>query len=314
MDNMIKILLGIIILTVMLDAKNKCIKVKNGITIECYGYKKNDNNIEIKDGKFTIFYKNGNIQKSGFYKENKLDGIFKWYSKSGNLITKCLYKDNLPYNGTCLKTGFSSYKDDILFQGYSIVKYKNFKLNGKIKRFDRDNKLNAVFIYKNNILKNKKTWINKNNYKINILDNNIKEGLWEYRDNDGLLESVKHYKNGVLNGEVIEYGIFQRVIKRENYKNGKKVQKVQKVIKKEIVQKKKFSDFKYTIQIGVYKSSNQEVYKYINKLEKVNIYSYIRYKDETIELYSGRFISFKDAKKRLIQIKKVVKDAYVKGI
>jgi hypothetical protein len=36
--------------------------------------------------------------------------------------------------------------------------------------------------------------------------------------------------------------------------------------------------------------------------------------DKTIELYSGRFVTFKDAKKRLKKIKKVVNDAYIKGL
>jgi len=71
---------------------------------------------------------------------------------------------------------------------------------------------------------------------------------------------------------------------------------------------------KYTIQLGVYKKSNQNIYKYIHNLEKKNIYVYLKYLDKTIELYCGRFITFKDAKNRLKKIKKVVKDAYIKGL
>lgn len=286
-------------------AKQKCITVQDGTTIECYEYNKDKNGNLIKNGKFSTFYKDGGIQKSGTYLNDRLDGIVEWYSKNSNLIARCTYRDNFPYSGVCLKTDFISYKNDILYQGYILSNYYNFKLDGESEKFDKHNKLTAVSTYEMDKLVNQKKWLNKNNNKINFLDNGIKQGKWEYRNKDGLLLSKKEYKDGLLNGLSIEYGMFQRVIKKQSYQNGKKIFKEKK---------KKILDAKYTIQIGSYRKTNQNVYKYIDKLQKLNIYTYTKYTKNKIELYSGRFIEFKDAKKRLKQIKKVVKDAYIKGL
>ena len=51
-------------------------------------------NMEYRNGSFTFYQENGNIDVEGQYNRNDMTGIWKWYDKNGMLCAKEVYKNN----------------------------------------------------------------------------------------------------------------------------------------------------------------------------------------------------------------------------
>ena len=52
------------------------------------------------DGKATWYYENGNLEQVAEYKNGLLDGEFISYDENGNQLSKGIYKENVPYEGS----------------------------------------------------------------------------------------------------------------------------------------------------------------------------------------------------------------------
>ena len=148
----------------------------------------------IPNGKYTEYYKNGQIKIQGHTKEGKRDGEFKTFLKNGKSAGSVIYKDGKIIKSTLIKT----MKDNASF---SLITDINYILDTShtIKKVDFENGLlRTYFIF------------NKNG----LLDGNSIEYYEE-----GNIESIVPYKNNVVEGLVITYYENGNIKEEVNYKN-----------------------------------------------------------------------------------------------
>jgi uncharacterized protein len=86
------------------------------------------------DGMATWFYDNGKIDEYGNYDRGILQGEFVKYDKQGNLIAKCIYKDDNPYEGSVFYPD-THFSEVIYYTKEKQVKAEKFDLqtNSKAK-------------------------------------------------------------------------------------------------------------------------------------------------------------------------------------
>ena len=158
----------------------------------------------LTNGKYTEYYKNGQIKIQGSYKEGKRDGEFKTFLKNGKSAGFIIYKDGKIIKSTLVK----AMKDNASFSPISYVNYdldtsysiggvdfpnkllkryrmydKKGVLNGNSIRYYEEGNIQSIFPYKNNLV----------------------EGLViRYYENGNIKEEV-NYKNDKMNGEAKSY-------------------------------------------------------------------------------------------------------------
>lgn len=141
-------------------------------------------------GIYKTYYENGKIQQEGNLTLN--------YIKGDNFKNDLLvgvwkfYYDN----GQLESTGL-----------YSINKWTNTSHKDK----------EWKYFYKNGILKE------KGNYKAEEISNDFKVGKWQEFYENGKLKTINNYLNNKLEGDYIEYDENGRVIKKEKYWDGNKI-------------------------------------------------------------------------------------------
>ena len=158
----------------------------------------------LTNGKYTEYYKNGQIKIQGSYKEGMRNGEFKTFLKNGKSAGSIIYKDGKIIKSTLVK----AMKDNASF---SPISYVNYDLDNSysIGRVDFPNKL--LKIYR---MYDKKGVLNGNSIRYyeegNIQSifpykNNLVEGLViRYYENGNIKEEV-NYKNDKMNGEAKSY-------------------------------------------------------------------------------------------------------------
>jgi len=197
----------------------------------------------LTNGKYTEYYKNGQIKIQGSYKEGKRDGEFKTFLKNGKSAGFIIYKDGKIIKSTLVKTmkdnaSFSpiSYANYDLDTSYSIggVDFPN-KLLKRYRMYDKKGVLNgnsigyyeegniqSIFPYKNNLIEG---------LVIRYYENgNIKEEV-NYKNNKMNGEAKSYDENGKLNGRTIfkddiklEEDVYkENEILKNTYKNGELV-------------------------------------------------------------------------------------------
>jgi antitoxin component YwqK of YwqJK toxin-antitoxin module len=57
---------------------------------------------DVFEGEVKWYYKSGAIKKTAVYKNGLIDGYVCQYDSLGQLLAKCMYKENQPYNGVCM--------------------------------------------------------------------------------------------------------------------------------------------------------------------------------------------------------------------
>lgn len=124
----------------------------------------------------SIFYKsfhpNSQINKAGTIYRGRKFGIWKDYSKSGQLEKECEYKND-----------------------YTSGKYKEYYSNGIVKiagRYKISIKYGEEDVIKYDLLRREK-FKTKNKVKTSV-----KDGRWVYQDNQGTIEKTEIFKNGKL--------------------------------------------------------------------------------------------------------------------
>ena len=158
----------------------------------------------LTNGKYTEYYKNGQIKIQGSYKEGKRDGEFKTFLKNGKSAGFIIYKDGKIIKSTLVKTmkdnaSFSpiSYANYDLDTSYSIggVDFPN-KLLKRYRMYDKKGVLNGNSI----------SYYEEGNIQsIFPYKNNLIEGLViRYYENGNIKEEV-NYKNDKMNGEAKSY-------------------------------------------------------------------------------------------------------------
>ncbi|WP_427169368.1 toxin-antitoxin system YwqK family antitoxin [Fusobacterium nucleatum] len=158
----------------------------------------------LTNGKYTEYYKNGQIKIQGSYKKGMRNGEFKTFLKNGKSAGSIIYKDGKIIKSTLVK----AMKDNASFSPISYVNY-DLDTSYSIGRVDFPNKL--LKIYR---MYDKKGVLNGNSIRYyeegNIQSifpykNNLVEGLViRYYENGNIKEEV-NYKNDKMNGEAKSY-------------------------------------------------------------------------------------------------------------
>ena len=158
----------------------------------------------LTNGKYTEYYKNGQIKIQGSYKEGMRNGEFKTFLKNGKSAGSIIYKDGKIIKSTLVKAmkdnaSFSpiSYANYDLDTSYSIggVNFPN-KLLKRYRMYDKKGVLNGNSI----------SYYEEGNIQsIFPYKNNLVEGLViRYYENGNIKEEV-NYKNDKMNGEAKSY-------------------------------------------------------------------------------------------------------------
>ncbi|MGV0847239.1 toxin-antitoxin system YwqK family antitoxin [Empedobacter falsenii] len=120
-------------------------------------------NDSIKQGKSTIYFSNGKVQRIINYRNNVINGKMKFYHNNGNLASKTIFKDGIVkdkfYNFHLNGKPYNTYvfKDNKLSDIENCFDGNSNKLdcgtlhqgNGTIKQYDLSGKLIAVDYMKN---------------------------------------------------------------------------------------------------------------------------------------------------------------------
>ncbi len=234
----------------------------------------------LTNGKYTEYYKNGQMKVQGSYKEGKRDGEFKAFLKNGKSAGSVFYKDGIPDGESVEYYEEGNIKSIIPFrnnivEGLTItyyengnideeVNYKNNKMNGEAKSYDENGKLNGRTIFKDNIK------LEEDVHKENeILKNTFKNGELVKQDICAPNGTLKERR--ILNGDEMEYSTF--------YPNGNVKQKIltkDKIIIKEqiyarngnIMSNSFFSDGKPVIELFEYYPDGK-LFRKISTINKI---------------------------------------------
>lgn len=156
------------------------------------------------NGKYTEYYKNGQIKAQGSYKEGKRNGEFKAFLKNGKSAGSVIYKDGKIIKSTLVK----AMKDNASFSPVTDIYYK-LEDSHTLRKVDYENGLLKIyFIYNKDGIPDGESveYYEEGNIKSIIpFRNNIVEGLTiTYYENGNIDEEV-NYKNDKMNGEAKSY-------------------------------------------------------------------------------------------------------------
>lgn len=150
----------------------------------------------LKQGHWKYFYEEGMLKEEGTYRNDKRDGFFKTYDKTGNLLELKKFADDVEVLDvpeiTKLETVTEYYDNGVIS---SVTTYRNGLPEGVSREYNEDGSIEKAVIYaKGNIIGK------------GIMDENgIKEGAWEEFYFDGKLRAKGNYISGLKTGEWIFY-------------------------------------------------------------------------------------------------------------
>jgi antitoxin component YwqK of YwqJK toxin-antitoxin module len=157
-----------------------------------WGRKRTARKVSIKDGPFTTYYKGGLIHTECHYKNNRRDGLFRYYDivhNAGSQPVHYLYAELHYKDGK--KDGISKEycESGKLWQECT---YKDGKIDGISRNYHENGTLSAEFHY-------------KDGKKDGVLKEYCESGkLWqEYTYKDGKIDGIsrKYHENGTLSAE-----------------------------------------------------------------------------------------------------------------
>lgn len=148
-----------------------------------------------RNGRYTTYYSNGQLSREQEYKDGKEHGYLRTYEQDGSIKWDCYYEDGKMHgqqtqlfisnmHGYYVKT--SNYEHGLLVGDYSEV-YQNGEIKEK-GQYDKNGK---------------------------------KTGVWEKREEDGLIIDQSEYKNGERNGKRKSFFNDNTVSKIQTYKDDK---------------------------------------------------------------------------------------------
>ena len=186
------------------------------------------------NGKYTEYYKNGQMKVQGSYKEGKRDGEFKAFLKNGKSAGSVFYKDGKIIKSTLVK----AMKDNASFSPVTDIYYK-LEDSHTLRKVDYENGLLRIyFIYNKDGIPDGESveYYEEGNIKSIIpFRNNMVEGLTiTYYENGNIDEEV-NYKNDKMNGEAKSYDengkLNGRTIFKDNIKLEEDVYKENEILK-----------------------------------------------------------------------------------
>ena len=186
------------------------------------------------NGKYTEYYKNGQMKVQGSYKEGKRDGEFKAFLKNGKSAGSVFYKDGKIIKSTLVK----AMKDNASFSPVTDIYYK-LEDSHTLRKVDYENGLLRIyFIYNKDGIPDGESveYYEEGNIKSIIpFKNNMVEGLTiTYYENGNIDEEV-NYKNNKMNGEAKSYDengkLNGRTIFKDDIKLEEEVHKENEILK-----------------------------------------------------------------------------------
>ena len=188
----------------------------------------------LPNGKYTEYYKNGQIKVQGSYKEGKRDGEFKAFLKNGKSAGSVIYKEGKITKSTLVK----AMKDNASFSPVTDIYYK---LEGShtLRKIDYENGLlKTYFIYNKDGIPDGESveyYEEGNIESIVHFRNNIVEGLTTTYYENGNIDEEVNYKNNKMNGEAKSYDengkLNGRTIFKDNIKLEEDVYKENEILK-----------------------------------------------------------------------------------
>ena len=188
----------------------------------------------LTNGKYTEYYKNGQIKIQGSYKEGMRNGEFKTFLKNGKSAGFIIYKDGKIIKSTLVK----AMKDNASFSPVTDIYYK-LEDSHTLRKVDYENGLLRIyFIYNKDGIPDGESveYYEEGNIKSIIpFRNNMVEGLTiTYYENGNIDEEV-NYKNDKMNGEAKSYDengkLNGRTIFKDDIKLEEEVHKENEILK-----------------------------------------------------------------------------------
>lgn len=191
------------------------------------------------NGIFVQLHDNNTIKVEGFYKNGKKNGMFKYYSKSGELIRYEIWENdilmdnvkssNLLTNKVEYFTGtFNKKKSGFyVFDSIPVGRHDFFDTNGDLLKseiYDYNGRIMAEGLFDSNGKRYGK-WIEYyENGKIKSIghyNGDLPDGHWRYYFEDGSLAEEGVYRKGLIEGVWKYYCINQQIRKISNFVDGK---------------------------------------------------------------------------------------------
>jgi antitoxin component YwqK of YwqJK toxin-antitoxin module len=212
-------------------------KFSNGVLTERQKINRNDDR-NVKQGLWQEYYDNGQVKKEMYYKDGILDGPYKEYTETGNLIVRLNYKigiiveetdsasfdvdvrseyddaGNLIFTGTYrmdIPVGIHRYFDSQGNVTNAIIYNEKGTVTGKgiiTKEGKKEGEWN--FFYENGSVRAKGSY-----------SNNLESGKWSYYTTGGKVEQTGSYKAGKYDGLWVWYYKDGSMKREEEFYNGK---------------------------------------------------------------------------------------------
>jgi uncharacterized protein len=167
------------------------IEYKKGFIVDRIKINRRDQN-NLKQGRWYMFYDNGNVKVEGIYKDDKKEGYFKEYAENGDFVSVWKYINDVRQENaeeiTKLDVQNEYYPDGKLKASGT---YRNGVPEGIRREYSKEGEIERAFIY-------------QNGYVIGegiVKEDGAKEGHWKEFYTDGTLLSEGDYKDGKPVGE-----------------------------------------------------------------------------------------------------------------
>jgi uncharacterized protein len=171
------------------------IEYKKGFVVERMKINRKDQN-NLKQGKWYIFYDNGNVKTEGIYKDDKKNGYFKEYTESGDLVSVSKYVMDVKQEDAEEIT-----KLDVVNEYYPDGKlkasgtYRNGVPEGIRREYGKDGTIEKSFIYRSGYIVGEGI----------VAEAGSREGHWREFYANGTLKAEGEYKDDKRIGEWVFY-------------------------------------------------------------------------------------------------------------
>ena len=167
------------------------IEYKRGFIVERIKINRKDKN-NLKQGKWYVFYPNGNVRQDGTYRDDKKDGYFKDYAENGDLISVSKYVNDVRQADAEEVT-----KLDIQNEYFPDGKikisgtYRNGVPEGVRREYSEDGQIVKSEVFTNGMITGEGI----------IKEDGVKQGHWKEFYTDGTLKAEGDYKDDKKTGE-----------------------------------------------------------------------------------------------------------------
>ena len=272
----------------------------------------------LTNGKYTEYYKNGQIKIQGSYKEGMRNGEFKTFLKNGKSAGFIIYKDGKIIKSTLV----NSMKDNASFCILTDINYnlnshkivssefpnglletyftfnKNGILDGENREYYEEGDIKSIFYFKNNVVNGTSIsyYLNGNIQEKHTYKNGNEEGEGLFYYENAKLEEKYFMKNGKLDGEATVYFEDGKIRNKSIFKDGVKLE--EEIYKDDEIRENTFKNGEIVQQDIYSKNKKLKAKKFFLENGKTKIISYYENgnKEEEVfvinELFDGEALVY----------------------